>query len=133
MGRDLLGDELLTRVRKLLPDADRYQLKYLTFVLAEDGVDRQCLVSLLEFFGQLRDSGVSPLRILEEAKEKIGSVAKAVLACPVDEPLAVHGVQRQNALGGEQTTGKIVRAAGGKQSSSTRNKKSSAAIGGRSI
>jgi hypothetical protein len=68
---------------KLLPEDERYGLKYVAVCL-EDGlageVDRDSLVAALEVFGQIRDSGVSPKDILRELHEKSAKVAPVVRA-----------------------------------------------------
>ena len=82
-GRNVLNDRTLTEIRSLLPEEERYALKYVAVCL-EDGVpgqvDRECLAAILEMFGQIRDSGVSPTDILRELKDKTDKIAPAVSA-----------------------------------------------------
>ncbi len=79
--RSFLDTDTLSVLRKMLPEDKRYGLKFVTVCL-EDGVagevDRESLVSALEVFGQIRDSGVSPKDILREVKKKTGKISPAV-------------------------------------------------------
>lgn len=81
--RNVLNDRTLCEIRRLLPEEERYALKYVAVCL-EDGVpgqvDRECLAAILEMFGQIRDSGVSPRDILRELKNKTDKIAPAVSA-----------------------------------------------------
>jgi hypothetical protein len=85
----------------LLPEEERYGLKYVTICL-EDGlagdVDRDSLVAALEVFGQIRDSGVNPKDVFRELNEreiKIAPKVKARALTPAspakaDKPAAPH-------------------------------------------
>src|SRR5437879_6135972 len=105
-GRQLLGDERIADLRRLLPENERYQIKYVTVCL-ESGpagqVDRDCLLSILEMFGQMRDTGVNPMDILREARARTEKLAPAVKARRVeeltDDELAGEAVVRRSKRG----------------------------------
>lgn len=87
--RSLLDSNTVNDLLNLLPEESRHDLKYVTVCL-EDGVagevDRDSLVSALEVFGQIRDTGVNPGDILRELKKKSGKVAPIVKATNVAGP-----------------------------------------------
>jgi len=80
---NVLDPDTLGRLMSMLPEQERYGLKYVTVCL-EDGmagkIDRDSLVSALEMFGQIRDSGVNPKDILREIEKKEIKIAPAVRA-----------------------------------------------------
>jgi hypothetical protein len=84
--RELLDSSTVSGLMRLLPEDERYGLKYITICL-KDGiageVDRETLVAALEVFGQIRDSGFSPKDILRELKEKTDKSAPVVKATPL--------------------------------------------------
>jgi hypothetical protein len=98
----------------LLPEDERYGLKYVTICL-KDGiageVDRETLVAALEVFGQIRDSGFSPSDILRELKEKSDKnapVVKARQLAPQEKAPGALPVHRNTGkpLGGTRRAGK---------------------------
>lgn len=84
--RELLDTHIISEIRNLLPENERYALKYVTICL-EDGVsgqvDRECFTNILEMFGQIRDSGVNPQDILRELKNRTDELAPVVKARPL--------------------------------------------------
>jgi hypothetical protein len=88
--RKLLDSSTVSGLINLLPEDEKYGLKYVTICL-KDGVagevDRETLVAALEVFGQIRDSGFSPKDILRELKErtdKSAPIVKEALGRPAD-------------------------------------------------
>lgn len=86
--RSLLDSDTVGGLLNLLPENERYGLKYVTICL-EDGlsgdVDRESLVEVLELFGQIRDSGVNPkdvFRELEARETKVAPIVKARTLTP---------------------------------------------------
>ncbi len=81
--RTLLDSETVGGLLNMLPEDERYGLKYVTICL-EDGVagkvDRESLVAALEVFGQIRDSGINPKDIFRDLEEKEVEVAPVVKA-----------------------------------------------------
>lgn len=81
--RQVLDSGTVKGLLNLLPEEERYGLKYVTVCL-ESGlageVDRDSFVAALEVFGQIRDSGVNPMDILRELKERTDKVAPVVKA-----------------------------------------------------
>jgi hypothetical protein len=81
--RQILDSSAVKGLLNLLPEEERYGLKYVTVCL-EGGlageVDRDSFVTALEVFGQIRDSGVNPLDILRELKERTDKIAPVVKA-----------------------------------------------------
>lgn len=90
--RNLLDSSTVNDLLKLLPEDERYGIKYVAVCL-EDGlagqVDRDSLVAALEVFGQIRDSGVGPKDILRELNEKAAKVAPVVKATKLATPKPV--------------------------------------------
>src|ERR1700678_3864716 len=84
--RKLLDSSTVSGLMRLLPEDERYGLKYVTICL-KDGVtgevDRETLVAALEVFGQIRDSGFSPKDILRELKERTDKSAPMIKARPL--------------------------------------------------
>lgn len=90
--RNLLDSSKVSGLMNLLPEDEKYGLKYVTICL-KDGiageVDRETLVAALEVFGQIRDSGFSPKDILRELQERTDKSAPMVKARPLTPPKKV--------------------------------------------
>jgi hypothetical protein len=84
--RNLLDSEIVGGLLNLLPEEERYGLKYVTICL-EDGlageVDRASLVAALEVFGQIRDSGVNPKDVFRGLKDQEVKIVPVVKARPL--------------------------------------------------
>jgi hypothetical protein len=100
--RKLLDSSTVSGLINLLPEDEKYGLKYVTICL-KDGVagevDRETLVAALEVFGQIRDSGFSPKDILRELKERTDKSAPIVKARQLVPPKEALGrpADRRNA------------------------------------
>jgi hypothetical protein len=71
--RDLLESDTVGKLMRMLPEEERYGLKYVTVCLEDrlaGKIDRDSLVSALEMFGQIRDTGVSRRTSFEKSKKK---------------------------------------------------------------
>ena len=92
--RKLLDSSTVSGLINLLPEDEKYGLKYVTICL-KDGVagevDRETLVAALEVFGQIRDSGFSPKDILRELKERTDKSAPIVKARQLVPPKEALG------------------------------------------
>jgi hypothetical protein len=92
--RKLLDSSTVGGLMSLLPEDERYGLKYVTICL-KDGiageVDRETIVAALEVFGQIRDSGFSPKDILRELKERTEKTPPAVEARQLMPPKKALG------------------------------------------
>lgn len=102
---NLLDSDTLGRLMKMLPEQERYGLKYVTVCLG-DGlagkIDRDSLVSALEMFGQIRDSGVSPKDILREIEKKEIKIAPAVKATELTPAKGLSGQVRPDRKAGKK-------------------------------
>ncbi len=115
--RSFLDSHTLSGLQNLLPEAGRYELKYVTVCL-EDGiageVDRDSLLAALEVFGQIRDTGATPGDVLRALEKKSGKVAPAVKATKLAARKAMSPrIPRQRKSGKNQKRGSA-RAGGNK-------------------